>query len=378
MEDKNKMATGEFDLIGQYFTHKSVSRDDVIAGIGDDCAILSVPTGKQLVVTTDTMVRGIHFLPDANPADVAHKLVAVNISDIAAMGGQPAWASLALTLPDYDHAWLRAFSDCLHQQLHSYGVSLIGGDTTKGEMTLTLTLQGFVKQGQALRRQGAQAGDLIYCSGTIGDANAGLKLLIDADNRTDLDVENHTLATTAETALTDSERAFLIARHQRPTARVSTGQALAGIANSCIDLSDGLASDLQHILKASSRACGITLSANIELTALPLSNALQTYVSKALWPQYALAGGDDYELLFTVSAQQKAQLETVMSAQGLPYSHIGEIVCAEQADITESKIVESKPVDLKAAESQKVESQINYYNDKQLTTLVLQGWDHFQ
>jgi len=343
------MATGEFDLIGQYFTNKSVSRNDVIAGIGDDCAILSVPTGKQLVVTTDTMVSGIHFLADANPTDVAHKLVAVNISDIAAMGGQPAWASLALTLPNYDSAWLSAFSDSLHQQLHRYGVSLIGGDTTKGNMTLTLTLQGFIDQGKALQRQGAEASDLIYCSGTIGDAAAGLKLLIDANNP-----DNGLSGNTNEAALTDTDEDFLIARHQRPTARVSTGKALVGIANSCIDLSDGLASDLQHILKASSRVSGVTLSANIELSALPLSSALQTYVSNTLWPQYALAGGDDYELLFTVSPKNKAQLEKVMAEHDLPYTHIGEIVSAGQSE------------------------QINYFNDNQLTSLALQGWDHFQ
>jgi len=361
--NENTMATGEFDLIGQYFTNKSVSRDDVIAGIGDDCAILSVPAGKQLVVTTDTMVRGIHFLPDANPADIAHKLVAVNISDIAAMGGQPAWASLALTLPDYDHDWLTVFSDCLHQQLHRYGVSLIGGDTTKGNMTLTLTLQGFVEQGKALQRHGAKSGDLIYCSGSIGDANAGLKLLIDSNHHAELGSES-----ADDALLTDNDKDFLIARHQRPTARVSTGQALVGIASSCIDLSDGLASDLKHILKASSRACGISLSANIELSALPLSTALQTYVSKALWPQYALAGGDDYELLFTVSSVHKTQLEKVMAEHDLPYTHIGEIVSAGQPE----------QIDIEKLDVEKVEQQINYYNDKQLTTLALQGWDHFQ
>jgi thiamine-monophosphate kinase len=355
MESKITMATGEFDLIGQYFTHKSVSRDDVIAGIGDDCAILSVPAGKQLVVTTDTMVIGVHFLADADPVDVAHKLVAVNISDIAAMGGQPAWASLALTLPNYDSGWLSAFSDSLHQQLHHYGVSLIGGDTTKGQMTLTLTLQGFVEQGKALRRQGAQAGDLIYCSGTIGDAAAGLKLLIDADKKTTENLTEHF----NEASLADADKDFLIARHQRPTARVATGQALIGIASSCIDLSDGLASDLKHILNASSRVSGVALSANIELSALPISTALQSYVSKALWPQYALAGGDDYELLFTVSAENQAQLETIMAEQGLPYSHIGEIVNVEQTEKTETP-------------------QIHYFNDKQLTSLALQGWDHFQ
>jgi len=348
MENNSIMATGEFDLIGQYFTNKSVLRDDVVTGIGDDCAILAIPAGKQLVVTTDTMVSGVHFLEDADPADIAHKLVAVNISDIAAMGGLPAWASLALTLPDYDSVWLKAFSDSLHQQLHHYGVSLIGGDTTKGNMTLTLTLHGFVAPGKALRRQGAQVGDLIYCSGTLGDAAAGLKLLIDADSDT---CDNATL-------LTPAEQGFLSARHQRPTARVSTGQALVGIASSCIDLSDGLASDLRHILNASSRACGIVLSAHIELSALPLSSALQTYVSKAQWPQYALAGGDDYELLFTVGPEQIAQLEKNMAAQGLPYSHIGEIVSAEQP-------VTNAP-------------QIHYFNHKQLTSLALQGWDHFQ
>lgn len=355
MESKITMATGEFDLIGQYFTHKSVSRDDVIAGIGDDCAILSVPSGKQLVVTTDTMVIGVHFLADADPVDVAHKLVAVNISDIAAMGGQPAWASLALTLPNYDSGWLSAFSDSLHQQLHRYGVSLIGGDTTKGQMTLTLTLQGFVEQGKALRRCGAQAGDLIYCSGTIGDAAAGLKLLIDADKKTTEKLTENI----DEASLADADKDFLIARHQRPTARVATGQALIGIASSCIDLSDGLASDLKHILNASSRVSGVALSANIELSALPISTALQSYVSKALWPQYALAGGDDYELLFTVSAENQAQLETIMAEQGLPYSHIGEIVNVEQTEKTETQ-------------------QIHYFNDKQLTSLALQGWDHFQ
>jgi len=316
---------------------------------------LSVPVGKQLVVTTDTMVSGIHFLADAKPADVAHKLVAVNISDIAAMGGQPAWASLALTLPHYDSEWLSAFSDSLHQQLHRYGVSLIGGDTTKGDMTLTLTLQGFVEQGKALRRSGAKAGDLIYCSGSIGDANAGLKLLIDANTPTENQVESSAAPTTGEELLTDNDKNFLIARHQRPTARVTNGLALIGIANSCIDLSDGLASDLKHILTASSRVCGSTLAANIELSALPLSNALQTYVSKALWPQYALAGGDDYELLFTVSAEHKAQLENTMAEHDLPYTHIGEVVRAEKG-----------------------EQQIQYFNNKQLTTLALQGWDHFQ
>ena len=338
------MATGEFDLIGNYFSHKSVARDDVVQGIGDDCAILTVPAGKQLVVTTDTMVKDVHFLADADPGDIAHKLVAVNISDLAAMGAEPAWASLAITLPEVDTDWLAAFSQSLHQQLHRYGVSLIGGDTTKGPMTLTLTVQGFVTAGQALQRHGAQAGDLIYCTGSIGDAAAGLKLLISAP---------------ASVTLT-SELEFLIGRHQRPTARVACGQALVGIASSCIDLSDGLASDLRHILVASSRRAGHSLAASIGLSQLPLSTALQNYITSAQWPQYALAGGDDYELLFTVPPAHQSELVTAMAAVELPYRLIGVVSAGPCCDIHYVNRADGE------------------YIDSEQSTLVLQGWDHFQ
>lgn len=347
------MATGEFDLIGQYFTNQSVERDDVIQGIGDDCAILTLPAGKQLVVTTDTMVADVHFLADADPADIAHKLVAVNMSDLAAMGAEPAWASLALTLPGYDSEWLAKFSDSLHQQLHAYGVSLIGGDTTKGSMTLTLTVQGFVQQGKALQRRGAKAGDLIYCSGSIGDAAAGLALLQITDEQIQASDEQNNADMSA------SDRTFLVGRHQRPTARIEAGQALIGIASSCIDLSDGLASDLKHILRASSNA--EQLAAEIELTQLPLSPALQHYLPTAQWPQYALAGGDDYELLFTVPAEHEEKLTQAMLQLDLAYSKIGVVTLAQaHAD---------KPVET---------AQINYFYNNTLTALALQGWDHFQ
>jgi thiamine-monophosphate kinase len=347
VEKRITMATGEFDLIGQYFTNQSVERDDVIQGIGDDCAILALPADKQLVVTTDTMVAGVHFLADADPADVAHKLVAVNMSDLAAMGAEPAWASLALTLPGYDSEWLTQFSQRLHQQLHVYGVSLIGGDTTKGAMTLTLTVQGFVQQGKALQRRGAKAGDLIYCSGSIGDAAAGLTLLQAIDEQ-------------KFDSLTASDRAFLVGRHQRPTARVEAGQALVGIASSCIDLSDGLASDLKHILRASSNA--EQLAADIELTQLPLSLALQRYLPAAQWPQYALAGGDDYELLFTVPAEHEVLLMQAMQQLDLAYTKIGIVTQPDQAHA-------DKPAET---------AQINYFYNNTLTALALQGWDHFQ
>ncbi len=323
--------TGEFDLIGQFFTGRAPSRLDVGLGIGDDCAVLTVPSDKQLVVTTDTMVAGVHFLTSATPADIAHKLVAVNMSDLAAMGATPAWVSLALTLPESDNTWLTQFSDSLFEQLQCYGVSLIGGDTTRGPLTLTLTAHGLVTKHKALKRSGAKPGDSIYCSGTLGDANAGLAQLL-RDNQSE---------GTANTA----HRDFLIKRHQRPTARVEAGQRLLDIASGCIDLSDGLASDLRHILVASQCA------AEIELTQLPLSEALKATENKDKWWHHALAGGDDYELLFTVPAHRVSELNAVAAELGVPVTAVG-------------RITAGAPV-------------ISYFENNKPVDLQLHGWDHF-
>lgn len=344
------MATGEFDLIGQYFTNEAVQRQDVIKGIGDDCAILDVPDGKQLVVTTDTMVSGVHFLADAAAADIAHKLVAVNMSDLAAMGAEPAWASLAITLPDNNCDFLAEFSASLHAQLQVHGVTLIGGDTTKGPMAFTLTVQGFVNRGQALQRSGAKAGDRIFCSGSIGDAAAGLDLLFAQE-------KSQSQPASTESVLTALEQNFLISRHQRPTARVELGKQLANIASSCIDLSDGLASDLVHILKASSLGSVTELGADIELTQLPLSSALVNFGSEEQQLNYALAGGDDYELLFTVAEANLAKLENLSKTTGINFKEIG--VAREQSRAANNK-------------------QINYFHHQQPIELNLKGWDHFQ
>lgn len=324
-------ATGEFDLIGQFFTGRSQSRPDVELAIGDDCAVLTVPADKQLVVTTDTIVAGVHFLATASPADIAHKLVAVNMSDLAAMGAIPAWVSLALTLPQPDSAWLTQFSDSLFEQLQHYGVSLIGGDTTRGPLTLSLTAHGLVPKGKALKRSGAKPGDIIYCSGTIGDANAGLTQLLKGN--------------LPDEPLSEEHRDFLIERHQRPTARVVAGQQLLDIASGCIDLSDGLASDLRHILVASQCA------AEIELTQLPLSEALKATENKEKWWQHALAGGDDYELLFTVPAHRLSELNAVATELGVPVTAVGRITAGE-------------PV-------------ISYFEHNRPVDLQLRGWDHF-
>lgn len=323
--------TGEFDLIGQFFTGRSSSRPDVELGIGDDCAVLTVPADKQLVVTTDTMVSGVHFLATASPADIAHKLVAVNMSDLAAMGATPAWVSLALTLPESDSVWLTQFSDSLFQQLQRFGVSLIGGDTTRGPLTLTLTAHGLVTKHKTLKRSGSKPGDIIYCSGTIGDANAGLMQLLKGNQ--------------AEGLVSAVHRDFLIKRHQRPTARVAAGQRLLDIASGCIDLSDGLASDLRHILVASQ--CG----AEIELTQLPLSEALKVAEDKGKWWQHALAGGDDYELLFTVPADKIGALNAIAAELEVPVTAVGKITAGTPA--------------------------IAYFENNKPVDLQLSGWDHF-
>lgn len=296
------MACGEFDLIARYFDRFRSNRRDVELGIGDDCALLTVADKQLLAISTDTLVSGIHFLPDIDPADLGYKSLAVNLSDLAAMGADPAWLSLALTLPNVNEDWLQAFSDSLFDQLNYYGMQLIGGDTTRGPLSLTLTIQGLVPEGRALTRAGARIGDWIYVTGTLGDSAAGLAIL-----QNELLVDN------------DSDREELIHRHLRPQPRVLQGQALRDLASSAIDISDGLTSDLQHILKASK--CG----ARIELGALPYSAALLRQVDAEQALRWALSGGEDYELCFTVPEINRGALEVALSNTGAGYTCIGQI-----------------------------------------------------
>jgi len=228
------MACGEVSLIARYFNRVRRARLDVETGIGDDCALLNVPEKQTLAISTDTLVSGIHFLPDIDPADLAYKALAVNLSDLAAMGADPAWLTLALTLPEVDEPWLKAFSDSLFEQLSYYDMQLIGGDTTRGPLSMTLGIHGYVPVGRALKRSGAKPGDWIYVTGTPGDSAAGLAILQDrlqVDDPKDAD--------------------WLVKRHLRPTPRILHGQALRDLANSAIDLSAGLISDLGPILQAS-------------------------------------------------------------------------------------------------------------------------------
>ncbi|GHD96786.1 thiamine-phosphate kinase [Pseudocitrobacter sp. RIT415] len=296
------MACGEFSLIARYFDRVKSARFDVETGIGDDCALLNLPEKQTLAISTDTLVSGIHFLPDIDPADLAYKALAVNVSDLAAMGADPAWLTLALTLPSVDEAWLQAFSDSLFEQLDYYDMQLIGGDTTKGPLSMTLGIHGYVPVGRALKRSGAKPGDWIYVTGTPGDSAAGLAIL---QNRL--------------TVSDETDSAYLVQRHLRPTPRILQGQALRDLASSAIDLSDGLVSDLGHILKASE--CG----ARIDLDALPYSEAMQRHVDGEQAMRWALSGGEDYELCFTVPELNRGALDVALGHLGVPFTCIGQM-----------------------------------------------------
>ena len=292
---------GEFDLIKRYFLRKSL-QNDVILSVGDDCAITSIPTGYQLAITTDTLVEGTHFLPSISPADLAYKSVAVNLSDLAAMGATPAWMSLALTLPEIKEEWLAEFSQSLFAILDRYGVSLIGGDTTKGSLSITLTAQGFLPENQGLFRHQAKAGDWIFISGFLGDSAAGLDLLL--QNRK---IEN------------EFDRYF-IQRHLRPTPRVELGLALRSFSCCALDISDGLLADLEHILERSQ------VGAEIYLENLPISRHLCIQYEQTQAEKFALTGGEDYELCFTVSEEKREEMEQVLRSQGIKVTCIGKIL----------------------------------------------------
>lgn len=277
----------EFELIARYFSRSPVRRPDVALGVGDDCALLEVPAGQQLAVSIDTLVEGTHFARDADPYALGHKALAVNLSDLAAMGAEPAWATLALTLPAADEAWLAPFAAGFLALGEQHGVQLVGGDTTRGPRSITVQVHGFVARGRALRRDGARAGDLVYVTGTLGDA--GLALLAQQG----LFVGLGTIAGLRE-------------RLDRPTPRLAEGRALAHVASAAIDISDGLAADLGHICGASG------VGATLYLDRLPCSPAVQAYVAGTDDWSVPLAAGDDYELCVTVPADRQAEVETLV------------------------------------------------------------------
>lgn len=289
----------EFDLIRRYFTRTTPG---ALLGVGDDAALLQVGEGNVLAVSTDMLVSGTHFLPDDDPFLLGHKTLAVNLSDMAAMGAMPRWATLAIALPSADETWLAQFSAGFFALAQQHDVDLIGGDTTRGPLNLCVTIFGEVPAQLALRRSGAQPGDEIWVSGALGDAALALAHL------------------QKRVVLPEAEFAACAPALRQPQPRVALGLALRGIASSAIDISDGLLADLGHILDASQAG------AQLDFSALPVSPVMQGYVQLSLGRQCVLAGGDDYELCFTASANHHAELLRIGATLGLPLTCIGRIV----------------------------------------------------
>lgn len=309
---------GEFNLIEHYFSHRQNQRKDVQLSLGDDCAIVKVPDNVRLAISTDTLVAGTHFVEGADPAWIAHKALASNLSDLAAMGATPAWVSLALTLPEVDETWLDKFSSAFFGLADYFGVQLIGGDTTKGPLSITLTVQGYVPDNKALYRNGAKQGDWIYVTGELGDSKAGLEVILEHESRCKPFAQ------------------VLEERHYLSTPRIVAGQALLSIASSCIDISDGLISDLQHILQRSN------VGAMIDVSSLPLSNELLDFCQEREKAQkMALTSGEEYELCFTVPEEHNGGVQSALAHIGTKVTCIGQIRAQGAFElIREGKVVD--------------------------------------
>lgn len=317
----------EFNLIQQYFTRPSPQAD---LGVGDDAALIRVAEAMQLAISSDMLVAGTHFFHDAASYDIGWKALAVNVSDMAAMGANPKWATLAFSLPEVNEAWLAEFSRGFFACADAFNIDLIGGDTTRGPLNISVTIMGEVPIGQALRRDGAQVGDDIWVSGTLGDAALALAVLQNCYP--------------IHKKWPEDELEKWLQRLLKPQPRAMLGLALRGIASSCIDISDGLLADLGHILKASN--CG----AEIHLEQLPVSLYHFNHLHEPIIQQCVLAGGDDYELCFTAPTNARSLIEALGKQQNLLLSCVGSTRMA-------------------------IGSQVMYQNKS--LTLLKQGFDHF-
>jgi thiamine-monophosphate kinase len=290
--------TSEFELIARHFMRPT---PNAVLGVGDDAALVDVTDGMDLAVSTDTMVSGTHFFPDVDPENLGHKALAVNLSDMAAMGALPYWATLALTLPSVDHDWLEAFAKGFFDLAEEFNVSLIGGDTTRGPLTLTVTIMGEVAMGAALKRSGAKAGHDIWVSGTLGDAALAV-------------AHRH-----GKLVLTEADYREAVMRLYEPTPRVKLGQALRGMATAAIDISDGLLADVGHICRLSN------VCATIELETIPVSAIGERHAKSEAGLSAIVAGGDDYELCFTAPPNSRDSIEDLNEMLGVPITRIGQV-----------------------------------------------------
>lgn len=301
----------EFSLIEKYCQAIGESRADTILGVGDDAAVLQLPNDKQLVVSVDTMVAGVHFFEDVAPAKLAHKILAVNLSDIAAMGATPAWATLALTLPEVSDNWLAEFSQALDKTAKQYQLQLVGGDTTQGALSLSLTIMGQVDSGKALSRSGAEVGDKVFVSNTVGDAAVGLAIL---QGKLDAKVD-------------EQQKQHFIDALELPEPQLQLGNQLVDVASACIDVSDGLLADLSHIAKQSK------VSMVLDPANVPRSKPMQQMADWQTTLDYCLTGGDDYQLAFTVPEQKLSELDQTIKNNGLSITQIGSVVTPREEAI---------------------------------------------
>ncbi len=288
--------SAEFDLINTFFKRPTTNTD---LGIGDDAALLRVKSGHQLAVSADMLISGTHFFPDASPQSIGWKSLAVNVSDMAAMGAIPRWITLSIALPDVKEPWLEAFAKGFFACANTFNIDLIGGDTTRGPLSISVNIMGEVPTGHALTRHGAQADEDIWVTGKLGSAALGLAHLQDR--------------ITVDVASLDEALAAL----HKPKPRLNVGISLVGIASSCIDISDGLLADLGHILKASK------LGANIKYETIPVMKAIHNNLQNDLIKHCILAGGDDYELCFTASKKHRDDIATLSKEHATPMALIG-------------------------------------------------------
>lgn len=303
------MSLSEFDLIDRYFRACGAKRADVHVGVGDDAAILDCPAGVELVAAVDTLVAGVHFPHGSAPASIGHRSLAVNLSDLAAMGARPAWALLALTLPEAHESWLSEFAEGMAALARAHDVALVGGDTTSGPLCVTVQMLGHVPRSAAMLRSGGRVGDAVFVSGTPGDAAAGLA------------IEQGRLAAAEDSA------AYLRERFLYPAPRLALGESLRRYASACIDVSDGLLGDAAKLARAS--GCGVAISHGD----VPVSEALVRAVGEERARELALTGGDDYELCFSVRPAQVARLLTELPPERWGYARIGTLREAPGAEV---------------------------------------------
>lgn len=292
------MSLSEFALIKQYFSSVG-GAEGVALGVGDDGAVLDISPDQQLVVSVDTLVAGVHFPQDAAPEDIARRTLRVNLSDMAAMGADARWFTLALTLPQAEADWLQAFSKAMAEDAQYFGCALVGGDTTAGPLSISIQMMGTVPRGQALVRGGAQAGDGVYVTGTLGEGAAALQVF------------------SSGCSYNDSQREALLKRFNRPEPRLTVGRKLRGVASAAIDISDGLLADLGHIAECSG------LGAELQLQQVPVAPWLTEAVNPDQLQSWVLSGGDDYELCFTVPESKQSLVDGMIHRGELLATRIG-------------------------------------------------------